>query len=604
LTAGYGDNAVYAQFIDVCEHISEIAWDTIYLCMDQDGDSICDFSDNCPYVWNQGQVQCDGDGSGDACDNCPCNDNYDQSDIDQDGWGDVCDPCPWDPWNSCGWGPYLSIPWNIPASVNSFVQVPIFFTSNGHAISTVLFSVDYDHDCLSFDPSDYNGDGIPDSITPNFPGWFNGSVTFNWNDHDGELDFTIADFSPPLDALPDGLIGTITFGATCQPPFGTTLIAPVNFSVDPMASYGNTGGQSVSGTTYNGSVEIWSVQRGDCNSDGRVDAGDISALVLEIFDGDGMLASDAPYGSFYGNPLGCDANADGRIDAGDIPCTVLIYFEGPGACGMPFLFGGMAEMEPALPSLIIPEQARITSKGTVTFPVNFTANGNSISATVFSVDYDNSLLSFDPTDRNGDGIPDAVTLNVPNGFNGSASFDQSDADGELDFVIADFSSPLGSLPDGQIALITFNTVRQAKQLRAGAVKLSQDPIASFGTTDGTSVSGSVNNVVHDLELRQISVPKKVRSCGGDKAIQVTVVNKGTQAEVGDIVLKKNGMPVYTWVDQNFALSNDGITNVSYSYNFADDAGSTIVWTAEVVVLNDQVFANNTANAATTVSACK
>ncbi len=71
---------------------------------------------------------------------------------------------------------------------------------------------------------------------------------------------------------------------------------------------------------------------GDCNSDGTVDAGDISALVLEIFDGDGNLPADAPGGTFPGDPLGSDANEDGVVDAGDISCTVLLIFNGPGAC--------------------------------------------------------------------------------------------------------------------------------------------------------------------------------------------------------------------------------------------------------------------------------
>lgn len=61
---------------------------------------------------------------------------------------------------------------------------------------------------------------------------------------------------------------------------------------------------------------------GDCNDDGNVDAGDLSALVLEIFGG----------GS--GNPP-CDSNGDGTIDAADLSCTVLTIFNGAGACAAP-----------------------------------------------------------------------------------------------------------------------------------------------------------------------------------------------------------------------------------------------------------------------------
>ncbi|MEA3336585.1 MAG: hypothetical protein U9R25_11790 [Chloroflexota bacterium] len=71
---------------------------------------------------------------------------------------------------------------------------------------------------------------------------------------------------------------------------------------------------------------------GDCNGDGTVDAGDISACVLEIFDGDGDDPANAAGGTFVGTPF-CDSNEDGKIDAGDISCTVLLIFDGPNACG-------------------------------------------------------------------------------------------------------------------------------------------------------------------------------------------------------------------------------------------------------------------------------
>jgi len=74
-------------------------------------------------------------------------------------------------------------------------------------------------------------------------------------------------------------------------------------------------------------------QPGDCNADGKVDAGDNSALVLEFFDGDGSHRGAVISGGFAGNPLGCDANADIAVDAADLACTVLLIFAGPGSCG-------------------------------------------------------------------------------------------------------------------------------------------------------------------------------------------------------------------------------------------------------------------------------
>lgn len=73
------------------------------------------------------------------------------------------------------------------------------------------------------------------------------------------------------------------------------------------------------------------ITAGDVNGDGEINAGDVSALVLEIFDGDGDIPTDAAGGSFPGT-AGCDANQDNRCDAGDISCTILLVFDGPGAC--------------------------------------------------------------------------------------------------------------------------------------------------------------------------------------------------------------------------------------------------------------------------------
>ncbi len=228
--------------------------------------------------------------------------------------------------------PTLSIETNIPAFYNQTVSVPIQFTANGQGIGSVIFSLDFDQSCLQFDASDGDGDGIPDAISFNVPAAFGASVTFDAADTDGELDFFIADTFPPLAALPGGTLATLQLAPTCQP-IDASILAPVNFSADPLASLGDTSGQSVPGVTVDGSVEILVVPPGDCNGDQVVDAGDIAAIVLEIFDGDGNLPADTPNGSFPGNLTGSDPNQDGVVDAGDISCTVLIIFNGPGACG-------------------------------------------------------------------------------------------------------------------------------------------------------------------------------------------------------------------------------------------------------------------------------
>ncbi len=72
--------------------------------------------------------------------------------------------------------------------------------------------------------------------------------------------------------------------------------------------------------------------RGDCNADDVVDAADISGLVLEIFDGDGMAPGAVPGGTFAGDPIGCNANADPLVDAGDLSCTARLILGSGGGC--------------------------------------------------------------------------------------------------------------------------------------------------------------------------------------------------------------------------------------------------------------------------------
>jgi len=85
--------------------------------IDQDGDGLPDYKDNCPTVYNPDQTDSDGDGIGDACDpcpldplndidhdgicgnvdNCPTVYNPDQRDSNGNGIGDACDTCNSDP---------------------------------------------------------------------------------------------------------------------------------------------------------------------------------------------------------------------------------------------------------------------------------------------------------------------------------------------------------------------------------------------------------------------------------------------------------------------------------------------------------------------------
>jgi hypothetical protein len=216
----------------------------------------------------------------------------------------------------------LSIPSDIPAYTGMVVTVPVTFTSNSSQVAASTFSVDFDETNLSFDPTDSDNNGIPDSVTfDNLPADFNlQSVSFDSRDSDGQLDIAIADTSPPFATLPDTIVASIGFTVTRPNPGpGINVTAPISFGNSPSASFGDPNAQDVLGKTVDGSVEILGFMVGDPNGDGIVNAADIIGLALEIFDGDGDDPAGTGAGTFSSNP-GADANQNGTVDAGDVSC--------------------------------------------------------------------------------------------------------------------------------------------------------------------------------------------------------------------------------------------------------------------------------------------
>ena len=383
-------------------------------------------------------------------------------------------------------GPTLTIPSAIPAITDRPVIVPFTFDSQGHDIAAMTFSVDFDESCLDFDPADTDLDGVPDAIAFSIPGAFSPTVTYAGADTTGELDFTIADFGLPFSSLPDGLIANLTLTPICLP-IGTNTLAPVAFGATPGLSFGNTLGHSVAGSAISGSVEILAGLPGDCNADGDVDAGDLTACVLEVFDGDGAVWTDVALGTFSGNPVGCDANQDLLVDAGDFACKVLLIFGGQGACEppSPTLLRGGGEG----PRLRL-GQAYGASGDDVTLSLAFSGQEHEIAAGAFSLDYDQSCLSFDPSDGDGDGLPDALSLRLPPGMVASAGFDPEDSDGELDMAFLDPSRSGNVLENGLIGTVRFTTLCDPDPAGpSAAVRFATEPALSLGSTLGQSVMG-------------------------------------------------------------------------------------------------------------------
>ena len=233
---------------------------------------------------------------------------------------------------------------------------------------------------------------------------------------------------------------------------------------------------------------MWSYEQpGDANGDNDVNAGDVMACVLEYFDGDGTDPAMADRGTYAGT-AGADANLDGYIDAGDVMCTVLIYF------GQPCEQTPAQASSGSAPALSMTLASSGADGDQVTVPVAFSGGGHDIASLAFSLDYDKTQLRFDPTDANGDGIPDALRFNLPPGFTGTVYHDGSDMDGELGVVVADLAAPIEALADGVVAEVTF-IVDAFMGTDTMNVSFSQHPGASFGSTTGQSVPGNTSNGV-------------------------------------------------------------------------------------------------------------
>jgi len=372
--------------------------------------------------------------------------------------------------------PELRIPTGLGAASGETLAVPIELTVTGEELASVALSVDFDETCLEFDPTDADGDGVPDAVSISAPAAFDATVFVDLVDSDGEIDLLISDF-PPEEVLPSGTLATLELSArpipSCTPAFGEVVTAPVIFSTDPPPSFGDTAGQSVPGQAVGGSIEILPGRRGDVNADTLVDAGDISAVGLEIFDGDGDFWRDAPGGTFPGTPVGADANVDTVIDAGDFSCIARLIF-------------GLSCDPPPVRGIDDPPVLGLSTRqlaGDVLLAtVELTRAGHPIDSLALSIDVDGERVAIDPTDLDGDGVADAIRFPTDPATR-SAEVELDDVRGEIDVLLADFGVPLA---EGAVVEIELTSLA-ADWHRA--VAFSARPAPSFGDSSGRSVPG-------------------------------------------------------------------------------------------------------------------
>jgi hypothetical protein len=230
-------------------------------------------------------------------------------------------------------------------------------------------------------------------------------------------------------------------------------------------------------------------KRADCNADGKVDAADFPATVLEIFDTDDAISWWRTHtGSFVGSPRGCDSNASengpnpatplNSVDAGDITCTVLVFF-GNTACTTPSAVAAAAGQTAIL---ALPVKVEGAVGATVAVPVTLDSAGNDVAAASFVLAYDPTAASFDTTDSDADGLPDAIALNIPASMAKTVVVD-ADA-GTIKVAVYGTSLPMALLGDGVLA-----TIGLELDSDASALALTQ---VSLGSNQGYSIPVSVD----------------------------------------------------------------------------------------------------------------
>ncbi len=147
-----------------------------------------------------------------------------------------------------------------------------------------------------------------------------------------------------------------------------------------------------------------------------------------------------------------------------------------------------------IPVVVADGSPRVRAGSDANLLVAFFAEEQPITGLVFSLDLDLERLDFDPTDGDGDGIPDRVRLLEGDLYFTHFDFDPTDEDGELDLGFAVLSGQ--PLPEGMLLKI------QLSASRAGTIaswfRFSGSPAPSFGDDQGQSVPGDA--VVLGIEI--------------------------------------------------------------------------------------------------------
>lgn len=343
-------------------------------------------------------------------------------------------------------------PYNHVVRKGHEITATVQYAANGNTADSLSFDLNYGTQCLEY----VSATGLGVVTVPGA----------------GSLHVVVSG-SPDIAT---GAVSTLRFraksiGQGCTP--AKLYEVPLVFANETLAD--DSFALAVNGTDGNLTV-INNDPRGDCNSDTKVNAGDFTAIILEYFDSD---MSDTNWLKttdiipFDGSPYGCDANASGASTVPDVTCTVNIVFGNP-ACSL----GGVqaASVTPAVVG--VDDRMPVTAGDTLEVPVTLEGAGNRVAAVAFTFQFDPALVAFDPTDADGDGLPDAVQFNVKGNLLRIANYIAEKH--ELQVAVAGVSVPMPVFGDGPIVTVSLNGTA------GGAVSPALKGV-SVGSADGADV---------------------------------------------------------------------------------------------------------------------
>ncbi len=177
---------------------------------------------------------------------------------------------------------------------------------------------------------------------------------------------------------------------------------------------------------------------------------------------------------------------------------------------------------PGGPLMTVSTWQYAAANSTVEVPITFKADGQDVSSMVFSIDYDEDLLLFNPA------VPDAITFHDSSGLISQKHlFSIADHDGEIDIAITDRSYPLSSLSDNDMLLTIKFQVRTPLVINSLAtIGISTSPSVSFGNTSGASITGSAygGSIYIATESRPvIGLPPHAEASNGQVTIPVSLI---------------------------------------------------------------------------------